>query len=81
MVSSIGDIMAELINLQYVFNSVIFSLIGIVIYIIGAILLDVLTPKVQVWKEVVEKQNLAVAVLLGSVAIGIAQIIASAIHG
>ncbi len=73
--------MAELINLQYVFNSVIFSLIGIVIYIIGAILLDVLTPKVQVWKEVVEKQNLAVAVLLGSVAIGIAQIIASAIHG
>jgi uncharacterized membrane protein YjfL (UPF0719 family) len=36
---------------------------------------------VQVWKEICEKQNMALAVFLGSVAIGIAIIIASAIHG
>jgi putative membrane protein len=73
--------MNELVTLKYVINSVLFSAIGIAVFFGGFILIDILTPKVQVWKEVVEKQNTAVAILLGAAVIGIAQIIASAIHG
>lgn len=73
--------MAELINLKYVANSVVFSLVGIITLILGFMIIDLLTPKVNVWRELVEKQNVAVAILLGAMALGIAQIIASAIHG
>lgn len=73
--------MNELITLKYVVNSIVFSGIGIIVFLAGFVLIDFLTPKVQVWKEVVEKQNTAVAILLGAAVIGIAQIIASAIHG
>jgi putative membrane protein len=73
--------MNELVTFKYVINSVLFSAIGVVVFFAGFVLIDILTPKVQVWKEVVEKQNTAVAILLGAAVIGIAQIIASAIHG
>ena len=73
--------MSEIINLKYVLNSVIFSLVGIITLIVGFVIIDLITPKVHIWKELVEKQNTAVAVLLGAMALGIAQIIASAIHG
>jgi uncharacterized membrane protein YjfL (UPF0719 family) len=45
------------------------------------VLLDILTPKANIWKELIEKQNVALAIFLGSLAYGIATIIASAIHG
>lgn len=73
--------MNELINLKYIINSILFSAVGVIVFLGGFILIDILTPKVEVWKEVVEKQNTAVAILLGAAVIGIAQIIASAIHG
>ena len=73
--------MAEIINVRYIVNSVVFSFIGIVIFIIGFYIIDLLTPRVHVGKEIVEKQNTAVAIMLGAAAIGIAQIIAAAIHG
>ncbi|MEY4701577.1 MAG: hypothetical protein RL326_1764 [Pseudomonadota bacterium] len=73
--------MNELISLKYIINSILFSAVGVIVFFGGFVLIDILTPKVQVWKEVVEKQNTAVAILLGAAVIGIAQIIASAIHG
>ncbi len=73
--------MSEIINLRYIINSVVFSFIGIATFIIGFYIIDLITPRVQVGKEIVEKQNVAVAIMLGAAAIGIAQIIAAAIHG
>ena len=70
-----------LIDLKLVVASLVYSGIGLVVFVIAFLLLDLLTPKVQVWKEICEKQNMALAIFLGSVAIGIALIIASAIHG
>ena len=70
-----------LIDLKFVVASLVYSGLGLVVFIVAFVLLDLLTPKVQVWKEICEKQNMALAVFLGSVAIGIAIIIASAIHG
>ena len=70
-----------LIDLKFVVASLVYSGLGLVVFVVAFVLLDLLTPKVQVWKEISEKQNMALAVFLGSVAIGIAIIIASAIHG
>jgi uncharacterized membrane protein YjfL (UPF0719 family) len=60
-------------------NSVLFALIGIVIYFVGFIVLDKITPY-HLWREINEKQNSALAILVGAVAIGLALIIAAAIH-
>jgi uncharacterized membrane protein YjfL (UPF0719 family) len=61
-------------------NSILFALVGIVIYTAGFIILDKITPY-HLWREINEKQNSALAILVGSVAIGLALIIAAAIHG
>jgi uncharacterized membrane protein YjfL (UPF0719 family) len=58
-----------------------FSVIGIVMLIIAFVIIDVFTPHYHLWKEVVEKQNLALAILLGSFTIGLALIISAAVHG
>ena len=61
-------------------SSIVFAVIGLVIFIVGFVVLDKLTPY-SLWKEICEKQNLALAILVGSGAIGLAMIISAAIHG
>ena len=62
-----------------VVNALIFSLIGLVIFGLGFVVFDKLTPY-DLWREVTEKQNVAVALVVGSMALGISMIIASAVH-
>jgi uncharacterized membrane protein YjfL (UPF0719 family) len=57
-----------------------YALLGIVIFVVSFILVDRLTPG-QLWREIIERQNLAVALLAGAVAIGLSTIIAAAVHG
>jgi putative membrane protein len=59
--------------------AVIFALIGILLFIVGFILFDRITPG-SLWKELLEDQNTAIGVLMGCVAIAIAIIIAAAVH-
>lgn len=58
----------------------VFSLLGLVVYILGFVVMDRLTPY-HLWNELTEKKNNAVAIVVGSISIGIALIISSAIHG
>ena len=68
------------VNWGPVVNSIVFSLIGVLIYVVGFIVLDKVTPY-HLWREINEKQNVALAILVGSIAIGLALIVAAAIHG
>jgi uncharacterized membrane protein YjfL (UPF0719 family) len=61
------------------FNSVIYAILGLVIFVVGFIVVDKLTPY-DLWKELIEHKNLALAVVVGCIALGISVIIASAIH-
>ena len=70
----------ELINLHSVVNVLIFSAIGIVVLTASFVIFDKLTPG-NLWKEIVEDHNVALGILMGAMTIGMAQIIASAIHG
>ena len=62
-------------------SALIFSGIGLLVYVVGFVLLDRLTPSVHFWRSINEGQNLALAVFLGSIVLGIAIIISAAIHG
>jgi putative membrane protein len=62
-----------------VFGSILFALIGVVIFWISFVVLDKLTPY-KLWEEIVEKQNVALGVVVGCMALGICLIVAAAIH-
>jgi putative membrane protein len=61
-------------------NSVLYSFIGIVILVICFVLVEVLTPKHNLRREILENKNMALAILAGFFMLSMAIIIASAIH-
>ena len=62
-----------------VINSILYALLGVVIFCVTFALVDRLTP-FELWKELVEKQNTALAIVVGFAALGICVIVAAAIH-
>ncbi len=61
-------------------NSVIYSLLGLFIFCACFWIIDRITPY-NLWQELVEKKNTALAIVVGFVALGICVIVAAAIHG
>lgn len=61
-------------------NSIIYSFLGIAILLVAFILVEVLTPKHNLRKEILENKNIALAVLAGFFMLAVAIIVASAIH-
>jgi len=59
--------------------AVVFAALGIAVFALSFIVLDRMTPY-SLWREIVEKQNTALAVLIGLVTLGLGVIIAAAIH-
>jgi putative membrane protein len=65
--------------LNSVLSAVTFAVIGIVIFVVFFVILDWITPY-NLWKELNEEKNEALAMVVGAVALGICIIIAAAIH-
>ena len=63
----------------YLLNAVVYAALGIVIFVCAFAIIDLLTPY-HLWKEIVENKNLALAVLVGAMSIGMCIIIAAAVH-
>lgn len=61
------------------FGSLLYSLMGVVIFWLSFVIIDKLTPY-KLWEEIVEKQNSALAIVVAAMCLGIALIVASAIH-
>jgi putative membrane protein len=68
-------------TLHQLTSALTFSGVGAVMLGIAFFALDLVTPQFKLWVEIVEKQNVALAILLGSFALGLAMIIAAAVHG
>jgi uncharacterized membrane protein YjfL (UPF0719 family) len=62
------------------FGSILYALIGVAIFWLSFLILDKVTPY-KLWEELVEKQNLALGIVVGAMALGICLIVAAAIHG
>jgi putative membrane protein len=58
----------------------IFSVLGMIILILGFVIADKMTPY-DLWREIVEKQNTSLAIMVGLFGLGVAIIIAAALHG
>ncbi|MBI2795459.1 MAG: DUF350 domain-containing protein [Gemmatimonadetes bacterium] len=58
---------------------VFYAVLGIVIYTAAFIVVDKITPG-QLWNELLEKRNTAMALFMGALGIGISIIIAASIH-
>ena len=71
--------MMELFNAQVFFNSLIYSILGVAVFWLSFILIDKITPY-DLWGEIVEKKNMSLAVVVGAMCLGIAIIVAAAIH-
>jgi len=63
-----------------VIASVIYSFIGIVMFAAGFLVIKLVTP-FSIRKEIEEDQNTALAIVIGSVILGLSLIIAHAIGG
>ena len=66
-------------NPEYLLNAMVYALLGVVIYIASFAVVDKITPY-HLWQEIVEKQNVALAILVGLMSLGIGVIIAAAVH-
>ncbi|MCW7540856.1 DUF350 domain-containing protein [Aquabacterium sp. A7-Y] len=60
------------------FGSMLYALIGVLIFWISFIIIDKLTPY-DLWGEICEKRNLALAIVVAAMCLGIAVIVAAAI--
>ena len=61
-------------------SSVVYAVVGLVTLLLCFFIVDKLTPG-DLWKELVEKQNTAVAIFFGFLALGMSLIIAACLHG
>jgi putative membrane protein len=59
--------------------ALVFAFLGIVVFTVSFVVIDRMTPY-SLWGEIVERQNTALATLIGLVSIGLCLIIAAAIH-
>jgi uncharacterized membrane protein YjfL (UPF0719 family) len=62
------------------FGSILYALIGVFVFWVSFLIVDKITPY-DLWGEIVEKKNTALAIVVGAMAIAIGLIVSAAIHG
>jgi uncharacterized membrane protein YjfL (UPF0719 family) len=60
-------------------GSFVYSLLGVVFVIVTFVVIDKLTPG-DLWKELIEERNQAIATVVAAMIVAIAIIVASAMH-
>jgi putative membrane protein len=63
-----------------IFNSLLFSALGIIVLLIAYFIIEKITPE-NTWKKITQENNAAVAIVFAALIIGISMIISAAIHG
>ena len=71
--------MEEYLKPAALVGSVVYSLIGLFLVILGFIIVDKITPY-HLWKELIENRNQPLATVVAAFTIAIAIIVAAAIH-
>ena len=62
------------------FGSMLYALIGVAIFWICFVIIDKVTPY-DLWAEICEKKNVALAIVVGAMCIAIGLIVSAAVHG
>ena len=69
----------EWLKTGVILGSIVYAFIGVAIFALCFVLMDKLTPY-KLWEEIIEKQNLALALVVAAMSLGICIIVAAAIH-
>jgi len=69
----------EFFDPKVLFNSLVYSILGVAVFWLSFVVIDKLTPY-DLWNELVEKKNVALAIVVGAMCLGVAVIVAAAIH-
>ena len=69
----------EMIKPGVVLGSLVFALMGVAVFWLCFLIIDKITPY-DLWGEIVEKQHVALALVVAAMSLGICVIIAAAIH-
>ncbi len=69
----------EMLKPGAVIASLVFALMGVAIFWLCFIIIDKITPY-DLWGEIVEKKNVALALVVAAMSLGICIIVAAAIH-
>jgi uncharacterized membrane protein YjfL (UPF0719 family) len=67
------------VRIEAMINAAVFGALGIALFAGAFVTMRRLTP-FQVWAEIVEKQNVAAALVVSAMTLGAAIIIAAAVH-
>lgn len=65
--------------LESLLNAVMYAILGVILLVSSFVVWDKLTPY-DLWKQIVEEKNVALAIFAGAMALGIAIIVAAAVH-
>jgi uncharacterized membrane protein YjfL (UPF0719 family) len=71
--------MTEFFNPQVFFNSLVYSVLGVAVFWVSFLVIDLFTPY-HLWTEIVEKKNQPLALVVAAMCLGIAIVVAAAIH-
>jgi putative membrane protein len=63
-----------------IFGSIFYAFIGVLILWVCFLVFDKVTPY-RLWDELIEKKNVALAIVVGAMCIAIGLIVAAAVHG
>jgi uncharacterized membrane protein YjfL (UPF0719 family) len=66
-------------NIAAFLNAFVYAMLGIIIFAISFIIWDKLTPR-DLWGEIIDNKNMALAILVGFMSLGVCIIIAAAVH-
>jgi putative membrane protein len=69
----------EMLKPAAIVASLVFALIGVAVFWLCFVIIDKITPY-DLWAEIVEKQNVALALVVAAMSLGICLIVAAAIH-
>jgi uncharacterized membrane protein YjfL (UPF0719 family) len=61
-------------------GSILYALVGVLVFLVCFVVVDKITPY-RLWEQICEEKNVALAIVVGSIAISIGLIVAAAIHG
>jgi uncharacterized membrane protein YjfL (UPF0719 family) len=67
------------LSFDTLFNATVFTALGIVFFFVAFAILRAIVPG-NLWKQVVEERNMALAVLAGLICVGLCIIIAATLH-
>ena len=61
-------------------GSALFALLGVAVFWLCFVVIDKLTPY-DLWAEIIEKKNMALAIVVAAMCIAIGLIVSAAVHG